>query len=487
MRLSPWPILYEDLLRVGDLESSAGVCTLWTKRDTVRDQLDPHSYCVVGNLYRSAGISAIIRNVWANPHLRTIALWGTDLSDSGDAFMAFMRHGINAQHEIIGARGKIEKEIDHEAVELFRRSVQAVDLRGQSIERLKELLAATPRQPPFAEPRTFPIAEPDVRSWPAEISGFRVQGPTVAQTWLKVLRTIMRYGRVKTTRYGNTKELKEILNLVAIVESEDPDDIYYPEYLPMGRDQLEAYYPQVLEARPIEGTSYTYGMRLRNYEGIDQIQAMIDLIRARPDSKKMLASTWNVAIDSKAAMKGDSPCLTQINGSVHEGTFYLTAHFRSQDMFNGWPSNMFAVRKLQKQIAEATGLALGWTTMITHSAHLYAWSWDSAEEIIQNWYKDAEPKGGLELDRRGYFIITTNGGRITATFYSPDHDELYSVDDVSGRRLYLKLAQAELSLQPSHLLYLGYEIHKAETALKLGIPYVQDRALDLTPEREGTI
>ena len=36
---------------------------MWTERQVVADMLKDENYCAIGNLYSSAGISAMIRNV----------------------------------------------------------------------------------------------------------------------------------------------------------------------------------------------------------------------------------------------------------------------------------------------------------------------------------------------------------------------------------------------------------------------------------------
>ncbi len=475
-----WPILYGQLLRLGNPQSSVGICTLWTERDKAREHLDPTSYCAIGNLYRAAGISPMIRNIFANPRLRYIVLWGRDLSGSGDALVRFMQAGVDAEHRIAGGPGRIEKEIDRESLELFRRAVRVIDLRNQPIEALRQTVQGLDAAAPFTEPRIFPMAVPSPRFFPSERTGFRVESPTVAQAWLKVIRTVMAYGRPKSTRYTNTNQLKEILNLTAVVTAEDPEDVYFPEYLPFPRGELDGYYDQVLTPKEIQGLAYTYGQRLRNHHGVDQIQEMIDLAKARPDSKKLYASTWDVPVDSPAAMAGDTPCLTQVLGSVQEDRFYLTAHFRSQDMYHGWPRNMFAMRRLQKLIADGIGLPLGAVTMITHSAHIYADDWDAARETIDRysarslWHKQNPRR---ELDPRGYITISVVDGKIVAVLYSPEDEELATFSGSKARELYAQIADGAYLVMPSHLLYLGGELQKAELARRLGQEYVQDKDL----------
>ena len=97
-----WPILYKQVLQVKNPNNSVGVAVMWTERQVVADILKSIDYCAIGNLYSSAGISAMVRNVFANPNIRHIILWGADLSRSGQALLSFMENGIDEHHFIIG-------------------------------------------------------------------------------------------------------------------------------------------------------------------------------------------------------------------------------------------------------------------------------------------------------------------------------------------------------------------------------------------------
>ena len=80
----------------------------------------------------------MIRNVYANPHIRKIVLWGADLSRSGQALLALKEYGVDNDFFIVGdeKKGQIEKEIGRDAIDLFRESVDVINLRGKPISDL---------------------------------------------------------------------------------------------------------------------------------------------------------------------------------------------------------------------------------------------------------------------------------------------------------------------------------------------------------------
>ena len=508
-----WPILYKHVLQVKDPKNPVGVAVMWTERQVVAQLLKNERYGVIGNLYSSAGISAMIRNVYANPSIRSIVLWGADLSRSGQALVEFMKNGVDKNYFIIGdeKQGQIEKEIGHDAVNLFRKSVEVVNLRGKPVDELKhtvkELSGKTAK--PFTKPHIFPTSRPKPFTYPSEQMGFRLHGNTAALTWLRILNSIMRYGRNKTTRYTQENELKELLNVMAVVTEENPDKPHLPHFFPFTEKDLAVYYPQVLSPKQIPGIAYTYGQRLRNHDGVDQIGEIIELIKRRPFSKKQAAFTADVTHDwsRNNVDRGDTPCLTQVLTSIQDGKLFMTTHFRSQDMVHGWPRNVFSLLKLQKLIGDETGYPLGPFMMITHSAHIYSDDYALAEKIVQeNLEKELgySARTHFEEDPRGNVIVeiedvsaiskiknqksyrkrkSVKAGKfeyeIVAKLYAPDGGLL--LKEWRGKTamdVYIRMTDWEWLVLPSHLVYLGTELQRAEYAIREGKPnlYSQDPA-----------
>ncbi len=493
-----WPLLYKNVLVVKDERSPVGVAVMWTERQVVANLLRDENYSVIGNLYSSAGISAMIRNIYANPVIRKIVLWGADLSRSGQALISLMQNGVDGDFFIIGdeKKGQIEKEIGLDAINHFRKSVEVVNLRGKSPDDLKKTVSdlSLLREKPFSMPKVFPTSRPKPFTYPSEQIGFRIHGETTAVTWLKILQNIMRYGRNKTTRYTQENELKELLNVMAVVGSENPEEPYLPHYFPFSKTELLQYYPQVLSAKQIPGIAYTYGQRLRNHDSIDQIQNIIDLIKRRPFSKKMVAFTAKVSEDWNQVNKGDTPCLTQVIFSVQDGKLFCTTHFRSQDMMHGWPRNVFSLLKLQKLVSDETKYPMGAFVMITHSAHIYSDDYALVDKILKDNYEKElgftvrqmfreDPRGNIvieieEIKKQGVGRPTKYAKKPPASI---DHEIVVKLYGPSGglllkewrgktaMEIYIQMINiGEYLIDPSHLIYIGTELQRAEYAVKQG-------------------
>ncbi len=521
--LSHWPILYKDILKVKNPRHHVAVCCLWTERQVIETLLKNIEYNTIGNLYSAQGINSMMRNIFANPHIRVIVIWGAEMSLSGHSLLMFKQKGVDKENrKIIAARGEIEKEIPDDIIEEFRKVVEVVDMRGRTavdlVAKVKEM-SSKHMEPFSAKTRTFPQAEVTVRTMPSEQVGFRVSAPTVAKTWLKLLNEIQKYGRPKHTRYSKDNSLKEILNLTAVITDEDPENIYFPEYLPFTRVELEAYYAEMLTARQIPGVAYNYGKRMRVDLGVDQIAAMKNLLKNRPDSKKMIATTMNPKLDWNQVNKGDTPCLVMVLGSVQDNKFFFTAHFRSQDMVHGWPRNTFALRKLQKDIADSAGLQMGPLTMITHSAHMYADDFGLVDNLLMQHYEPElgyspavhftfEPRGNVVVEvipeKEAYVwpmfsekykeqsvpyavaktlpLMPKNPQSqaeklIRATLFEPNGGPAMKVfEGRTAQEVAWQITDWNYLSEPGHIMYIGLELQKAEESIRKGKSYNQDPA-----------
>lgn len=83
------------------------------------------------------------------------------------------------------------------------------------------------------------------------------------------------------------------------------------------------------------------------------------------------------------------------------------------------------------------------------------------------------------FDPMGFFIITLKKevGEILVHHYWPDNSPAHVVSGRNGEAILLALLREELISQKSHAGYLGAELAKAETAIRLDLHYEQDRPL----------
>jgi thymidylate synthase len=378
-------------------------------------------------------------------------------------------------------RGYIDRDIPAESLEKLRNSIQAylVHHASEAITQVKQLAQQGPL-PPWGEPQFFPESQSTPTVLPGPRYGHRLEGPTIAHTWVKILHRIKTTGAIRPTQYGPWQEL---IDLTAIVTAE-PEDFYFPEpnFLPIQPQFMGDYIAQMLADAPRqEGVKYTYGQRLRSWFGRDQIQQAIDKLTQEPDSSRVVMSLWDV----QDYENSDSPpCLNHLWLRILDGELSLTATFRSNDMFSAWPANAMGLRALQRHILEQVNqpdLKMGPLITISQSAHIYSDCWDYADQIIDQEYRRLHQQRAYQ-DPSGSFLISLTGQQMVVEHLTPGSGEVVNCfSGASAQGLYRQLAAACPALEVEHALYLGTELQKAELALRLGQGhrYQQDQPLRL--------
>jgi thymidylate synthase len=468
------------------------VITGWTVKETLRKHLKDNEYAVIGQLYSpTRGINLLIRNLLLNPHVRYLVILNATKEDKNagacQCLGDFFRHGVEESISDAGRKswvirslipGYIDIDIDINALEKLRRSVEiqeAISI-SDAVEKIKfygnkEIVT------PWGIPLKFPMNIVESNVFPGTRYGHRIEGKTIAETWVKIIHRIKTTGTIRPTGYDG--KWQELIDLMAVV-TEEPDDFYFPEpnYLPIDRSFLEEYISQILDdAINQEGVKYTYGQRLRSWFGRDQIEQVIEKLIGEIDAASAVMTLWDV----KDHEKGGSPCLNHIWLRVVDNELSLTAVLRSNDMFAAWPANAMGLRALQKHIRNEIcqrsqyDLKLGPLITLSQSAHIYDDTWSNAEQLIKEQYSAICKKLDY-YDPAGNFLIEIADDKIVVTHTTPGSGEI--VGCYSGKnplKMIKEICAALPAIRPDHAGYLGMELQKAANCLKIDKSYIQDR------------
>ena len=126
---------------------------------------------------------------------------------------------------------------------------------------------------------------------------------------------------------------------------------------------------EILSPYPPDGFRYTYGQRLFGWQQyVSQIQYIIEKLKAEPNSRRGIATTWMPPSD---AHESSVPCLILVDYLLRDGELHCTAIFRSNDVYAAWPQNVYGLAKLMEHIAQAVGAEVGSLTTHSVSAHVY--------------------------------------------------------------------------------------------------------------------
>jgi len=127
-----------------------------------------------------------------------------------------------------------------------------------------------------------------------------------------------------------------------------------------------------------------YGVQWRSWPAadgttIDQITAVIEQIRANPDSRRLIVSAWNPGEIDKMAL---APCHAFFQFYVNGGALSCQMYQRSADIFLGVPFNIASYSLLTLMMARVTGLAPGEFVHTLGDAHLYLNHLEQADEQL---------------------------------------------------------------------------------------------------------
>ena len=116
-----------------------------------------------------------------------------------------------------------------------------------------------------------------------------------------------------------------------------------------------------------------YGKQWRSWaspdgRSIDQIAEVVETLKTRPDSRRMIVTAWNPADIPDMAL---APCHCLFQFYVADGRLSCQLYQRSADVFLGVPFNIASYALLTMMMAQVTGFQPGEFIHTFGDAHLY--------------------------------------------------------------------------------------------------------------------
>ncbi|MDR9388474.1 MAG: thymidylate synthase [Balneolaceae bacterium] len=167
-------------------------------------------------------------------------------------------------------------------------------------------------------------------------------------------------------------------------------------------DSDQAYIPQG-ESR----TDVTW-----RYDEVDQVSRVIEMIKANPNSRRMVVNTWHPGLLDEMALP---PCHIMYIFNVSGGKLHCHLTQRSGDIALGIPFNLACYAALTMAIAQETGLEPGTFAHTIVDAHIYV---NHIEGLKEQLTRTPKPLPTLTiakkpLDQLSYDDFTLDG-------YDPD-------------------------------------------------------------------
>ena len=140
-----------------------------------------------------------------------------------------------------------------------------------------------------------------------------------------------------------------------------------------------------------------YGAQWRNWGAthLDQLQVVIDGIKADPNGRRHIMTTWNPEELTEGCLP---PCHLLVQFYVYNSTVDAVIYMRSVDLALGLPSDLVLYGVLLMLIAKATGLVPGRLHFQFGDAHIYEAHLDGVQEQLRRHNLTAVPKGQLSAE-----------------------------------------------------------------------------------------
>ena len=155
-----------------------------------------------------------------------------------------------------------------------------------------------------------------------------------------------------------------------------------------------------------------YGKQWRDFEGVDQLEQVIEDIKNSPDSRRLIVSAWNPKDIPVMIKSGLPPCHTLFQFYVSNGRLSCQLYQRSADVFLGVPYNISSYALLTLMIAKVTGLEPGEFVHSFGDTHIYLNHLEQVEEQLSR-EPHSLPQLKIKNNRSSLFEFEINDFELT--------------------------------------------------------------------------
>ncbi len=136
----------------------------------------------------------------------------------------------------------------------------------------------------------------------------------------------------------------------------------------------------------------TYGKQWRDFEGVDQLQEIIQRIKDKPNDRRLIISAWNPERVPQMALP---PCHMMFQFYVADGKLSCQMYQRSADVFLGVPFNIASYALLTHMVAQVCKLEVGEFIHTFGDVHIYN---NHIEQVKEQLRRDPKPLPTLKLN-----------------------------------------------------------------------------------------
>lgn len=212
-----------------------------------------------------------------------------------------------------------------------------------------------------------------------------LQNNSALQLWKRTLKYIIDNGEEYIDNDG--RSCREVLNLVLTLNDtksgfEGPIDAMTKSkiWIYPSREELSNIMFKENQAPIYE---YTYGGRLFNFSSqFNQINDfIIPLLKKDRDSRRAIAMIYDPIQDSNTINR-NIPGMIYLQFRIKHNKLIMNASIRSNDVFFGWPANIYQLVRLNQYVSKELGVESGSVSVLSNSAHIFMEDVEKMKEVV---------------------------------------------------------------------------------------------------------
>ena len=149
----------------------------------------------------------------------------------------------------------------------------------------------------------------------------------------------------------------------------------FPKYSDEWKEEMRSFVSKIISdddfAKKWGELGPVYGKQWRDFNGVDQIEDVIEQIKTNPNSRRLIVSAWNPNDIPKMVKSGLPPCHCLYQFNVTDGKLSTQLYQRSCDTFLGVPFNIASYSLLVHIIAKICDLEVGEFVWTGGDVHIY--------------------------------------------------------------------------------------------------------------------
>lgn len=204
------------------------------------------------------------------------------------------------------------------------------------------------------------------------MENYFITGSSIGEAWKKAIKTIIEKGMIV---FDGDERLHEVLGLQIKIENPSENDIIIEEK--GDKTMIDWMKKNFFSKDNVLNWEYSYGQRLTDYLGINQLENIKRKLLKNIESKSATISLNYPLGDEK-----HSPCINILDFKVRNNTVILNTFFRSQDICKKMYADAICLTLILNDIAEALKIKNRELNLYIMSAHIYENDFKKGKEII---------------------------------------------------------------------------------------------------------